>query len=300
MDAECLSIILNAEVIAVNQDARVARGSLVYMWPAASWPNNTVSAAMREADAPLPLAGLGMAPCNASDPSQAFAFNASDATLRWLGGGGTGAQPASCLSYLGYHEANFHVTECTTPPWTAPGIGSQRWTLDGPALRVQDNPGKVADVLDCALSPAAGSVQVCTAGGADCYSSGSPPPGCGADGQAWRMDGSGAATTIASAVDSYSHCIAVVPLPAPPVDIRLQVWAKPLADGSVAAVLFNRSPAPLLANLTWAMLGFPPAARLALRDLWAHADLGPVAGGQWQAVVQPHDVVMVRASLAAA
>ena len=79
--------------------------------------------------------------------------------------------------------------------------------------------------------------------------------------------------------------------PLPPA----QVWSKPLADGSVAAVAFNRSPLPLPINVTWAMLGVPAATRLSLRDLWQHADLG-VFSSQWPVTVQPHDVVMLRAT----
>ncbi len=39
MSAECLDIILNTEVIAVNQDPAGVRGALVYQWPEAQWPN---------------------------------------------------------------------------------------------------------------------------------------------------------------------------------------------------------------------------------------------------------------------
>jgi hypothetical protein len=31
-------------------------------------------------------------------------------------------------------------------------------------------------------------------------------------------------------------------------------------------------------NVTWAMLGVAPTTSLALRDLWAHANLGSFAG----------------------
>ena len=104
-------------------------------------------------------------------------------------------------------------------------------------------------------------------------------------------------STLASAVGGGSHCISAEPLPPPPVDIRLQVWAKPMADGTVAAVAFNRSPAPLQANLSWAVLGLPPGRSARARDLWLHADIGVFADGALNVTVQPHDVFAVRLAL---
>ena len=39
MSAECLDIIGNDEILALNQDPRVSRAKLVYQWPMAKWPN---------------------------------------------------------------------------------------------------------------------------------------------------------------------------------------------------------------------------------------------------------------------
>ncbi len=72
----------------------------------------------------------------------------------------------------------------------------------------------------------------------------------------------------------------------------LQVWVKPLQDGSKAVLLFNRAsvPSPMTAN--WGRLGIrTPAARV--RDLWAHKDLG-VIQRRYTAVVPSHGVVMLR------
>ena len=289
MTAACLAIVANAEVIALAQDPLVVRARLALQWPDAVWPpDNATSRAGAAGAAPPPIAGLAMAPCNASSAAQALAFNATDGTIRTADG-------AACLTYGGYHEANFAVTACTG--WTQPGVGSQLWApnaTDG-SLHVVDNDEKVADVFDCALD-APGAVQVCTAGGDDCYSAPGGPPGCGRTGQAWRWAW-GAGAALASAVGGYSHCVAVAPLPAPAVDIRLQVWAKPMADGTVAAVAFNRSPAPLLANLSWAVLGLPPGRSARARDLWAHAEIGVFADGALNVTVQPHDVFAVRLAL---
>lgn len=74
----------------------------------------------------------------------------------------------------------------------------------------------------------------------------------------------------------------------------LQVWMKPLADGSRAVALLNRSQAAAELGITLTRLGLG-ARSAAVRDLWAHADRGPVSD-RVQATVPPHGVVMVRVS----
>jgi hypothetical protein len=313
---ECAAIVLNAEVIALNQDPLVVRARLVYQWPDAHWPNTTaaVAAAAGAAGAagpvPPPTGGLRLAACNASDPAQAFTWDNVTGLLSTTGGGGGGGvAQQQCVTYGGYTESNTYLGECTG--WVAPNIGGQQWALAPPApgagagltaLAVVANPGKVLDVYDCNAT-AADAVQVCTAGSSQCYAAGGPPPGCTAAlGQAWSLSPLAAAAAspsvqVVSAMPgpapSSAWCLAAAPPPAPVVDIRLQVWAKPLVDGSVAAVAFNRSPGPLIANVTWAMLGLPPGTRATLRDAWAHTDNGTAVDG-FSAVVAPHDVVVVR------
>lgn len=72
-----------------------------------------------------------------------------------------------------------------------------------------------------------------------------------------------------------------------------EVWARPLADGGRAVLLFNRGSAPAAITATWAELGYPKGLTLQARDLWAHKPLGRVAGS-FSATVAPHGVVMVR------
>jgi alpha-galactosidase len=69
----------------------------------------------------------------------------------------------------------------------------------------------------------------------------------------------------------------------------LQVWARPLASGATALVFFHRGvstagplPAPPAVreiSVAWADVGIAPAARVAVRDLWARADLGAFSAG---------------------
>ncbi len=77
---------------------------------------------------------------------------------------------------------------------------------------------------------------------------------------------------------------------------ELQVWAKPLADGSRAVALLNRSSAPakITAYLSRVALHVDSAT---VRDLWKHQELGKV-GGKFTAEVPAHAVVMVRMTAA--
>lgn len=71
-----------------------------------------------------------------------------------------------------------------------------------------------------------------------------------------------------------------------------EVWAKPLAGGSMAVILLNRGEAPVRIKFTWTELGWP-ARPVAVRDLWRKEDLGAFREG-FSAEVAPHGVVMVR------
>jgi len=73
--------------------------------------------------------------------------------------------------------------------------------------------------------------------------------------------------------------------------IDLQVWSKPLADGSRAVVLLNRSGLQTVIATSWRAIGLTGSARV--RDLWAHSDLGAFTG-RFSATVPAHGVVMVR------
>jgi alpha-galactosidase len=54
----------------------------------------------------------------------------------------------------------------------------------------------------------------------------------------------------------------------------IQTWAKPLADGAVAVILFNKRSERYSAYVTWRDIGFAPGQAAAVRDLWRHEDLG--------------------------
>jgi len=72
----------------------------------------------------------------------------------------------------------------------------------------------------------------------------------------------------------------------------LQVWVKPLRDGSRAVALFNRTEAAAEIGVEWTAIGLAPG-QASVRDLWAHADRGRFRD-RYSATVPSHGVVMVR------
>jgi alpha-galactosidase len=73
----------------------------------------------------------------------------------------------------------------------------------------------------------------------------------------------------------------------------LELWAKPLADGSRAVAVFNRGRAGMEFTFTFRELGFP--GRVAVRDLWLHQDLG-FRQGAYTVFVPKYGVAMFRVS----
>jgi alpha-galactosidase len=73
----------------------------------------------------------------------------------------------------------------------------------------------------------------------------------------------------------------------------LEVWARPLADGSDAVGLFNRGGSELKITLDFKTLGINGPVKL--RDLWLHKDLG-LAQDSYSARVPKHGVVMLKVS----
>jgi alpha-galactosidase len=73
---------------------------------------------------------------------------------------------------------------------------------------------------------------------------------------------------------------------------ELQVWVKPLADGSRAVLLFNRASVPTTITATWERVGLK-TNKARVRDLWAHTD-SAVVQDRYAATVPSHGVVMLR------
>jgi len=73
---------------------------------------------------------------------------------------------------------------------------------------------------------------------------------------------------------------------------EVQVWAKPLADGSRAVALLNRAGVPTRITAYFHRVGVRTDSAT-VRDLWAHADRGAFRG-QYETTVPAHAVVMIR------
>ena len=71
----------------------------------------------------------------------------------------------------------------------------------------------------------------------------------------------------------------------------LEVWMKPLADGSKAVGLFNRSESGLAISVRFGALGAGHSALV--RDLWARKDLGTFAE-KYTADVPRHGAVLIK------
>ena len=71
----------------------------------------------------------------------------------------------------------------------------------------------------------------------------------------------------------------------------IEIWARPLADGSKAVAIFNRHQLPLTAHVDWATLGFKPGAKA--KDLWLNKDLGKL-DSTYNVEVPSHGVVFLK------
>jgi alpha-galactosidase len=71
----------------------------------------------------------------------------------------------------------------------------------------------------------------------------------------------------------------------------LEIWTKPLADGSLAVGLFNRGGAWMTLEFNFADASLQ--GEVALRDLWSHQDLGTFSG-RYAAMIPSHGVQLLR------
>jgi alpha-galactosidase len=92
------------------------------------------------------------------------------------------------------------------------------------------------------------------------------------------------------AVDQDSLGVQGIIVESSPPD--LQMWVKPLADGSRAVLLFNRASVPAAMTADWRRIGLG-AKQARVRDLWTHRDSTGV-GDRYTATVPSHGVVMLR------
>ena len=75
-------------------------------------------------------------------------------------------------------------------------------------------------------------------------------------------------------------------------DGDLEVWAKQLQDGNRAVALLNRGASSQQITANWEQLGYPVHLSAAVRDLWAHKDLGKFTG-KFSSSVLSHGLMMI-------
>ena len=72
---------------------------------------------------------------------------------------------------------------------------------------------------------------------------------------------------------------------------RLEVWVKPLADGTKAVALFNRGLRAADVSARWSDVGV--TGRQPVRDLWLHRDLGAFTD-RFTTKVPAHGAVLIK------
>lgn len=73
----------------------------------------------------------------------------------------------------------------------------------------------------------------------------------------------------------------------------LQVWQKPLHDGSIAVALLNLTDVPVPMSVSLEEIGFKKDISSSVRDLWNRKDLSEIRDA-FSAEVEPHGVVVVK------
>eukprot|EP01121_Diplochlamys_sp_Union-15-3_P016669 TRINITY_DN5722_c0_g1_i1.p1 TRINITY_DN5722_c0_g1~~TRINITY_DN5722_c0_g1_i1.p1 ORF type:complete len:413 (-),score=61.27 TRINITY_DN5722_c0_g1_i1:23-1261(-) len=73
----------------------------------------------------------------------------------------------------------------------------------------------------------------------------------------------------------------------------LQIFTKPLQDGSIAALLFNRGSTQTSTRLDWSTIKLPSQQKASVRDLWQHKDMGDFTSS-YAVTIERHGVVMLK------
>jgi len=77
-----------------------------------------------------------------------------------------------------------------------------------------------------------------------------------------------------------------------------QIWSKKLLKGDQVVILYNANWfSGIELTLNWSDIGISSSTRLNIRDLWQKKDLG-VFTQKFTSKIDPHDVVMIRLSVA--
>lgn len=67
----------------------------------------------------------------------------------------------------------------------------------------------------------------------------------------------------------------------------VQIWAKPLGSGKVAALFINGGSTNASTNITLAELNITSSTAVTVTDVWTGEDRGPVVNGAWDTGLVP-------------
>lgn len=237
----------NAEAIAVNQDTlgipgiRLVGDDLTYPCSGGSLPVGAI-------------AGLQVAPCNASDPLQAFFVNKTDNTIVSLAPGGGVVDDYMCATP---DDSPLYVYPRDNGQGTCGGA-NQVWQLNANGAFVNPRSSKCLDVWQY-TGP---QVDLYTCNG-------------GAN-QQWKVQGS----QLVSQYPPGDLCLSAV---APSAVSCANVWGRPLNDSSAAIAFVNNGPAGANVSVTCdsacfagVNLTLPSIKSLTVRDLWAHRNISTI------------------------
>ena len=73
-----------------------------------------------------------------------------------------------------------------------------------------------------------------------------------------------------------------------------QLWARPLANGDKAIILYNSGTKTIGAGLAWSEIGWAATDNVTVRDLWQKKTLGSFVGGYNISTLGKHDIAMLR------
>jgi alpha-galactosidase len=90
--------------------------------------------------------------------------------------------------------------------------------------------------------------------------------------------------------DALGKAASIVPL-STKAKTTIQIWSRPLEDGSLAVGIFNVGPFPITDGISWSDLHLVGPHRV--RDLWRQKDLGTF-GKKFESEIPSHGVVLVR------
>jgi len=253
---ECLALMLNEEIVAVNQDPLGAAPRLI------SQRSNASSI------------GQGLLSVSCTNPAAtALPWRLeADGSLRVTSGNVT-----MCLDAWNCGKANgtlVDVYACHPGGKSECGYTNQQWLLDakhevitnvnsGSCLTVNESNPSMLYLKTCAEPVPAQQRFALDTGGL------------------LRAGGAGSDVCIMAEATVTSR------------DIVAQVFARPLHGGGLAVVLLNRDESTVPLAVTWEELGVAASTRMAVRDVANRRDLPP-ATGRWEGSVGKHDVAFLR------